>query len=379
MILVFLPRNFLPMAGIYVHIPFCRSRCVYCAFCSTVNLSLRERYTEAVVREYAMRSGYLSGETVETVYIGGGTPSLLSPRDMEKLFAALPPRASLIETTMECNPDDVTPGFVSLIRSLGVNRVSMGVQTLTDDRLRVLHRRHTAAGAYAAVECLRHGGIGNISIDLMFGFPGHTVRECLGDVNRAAGLGVEHISAYGLSYEKGTPLYGMLQRGIVKETGEEASRAMYYALVDRLAALGYMQYEISNFCRQGSRSLHNSNYWRGVPYLGLGASAHSFDRASRQWNTSDVELYINSVKSGCLPFEREQLTPDTAYNDMIVTALRTAEGISLEDPFHNKSFLLESAQPLIARGLLSADNRRLRLTRKGLYISDSIMAELIKC
>ncbi len=389
------------MAGIYVHIPFCASRCIYCGFYSSTLLSLRERYIKAVGEEYSMRREYLRDETVKTLYAGGGTPSVLEAKELDSLFTTLlRDNSDVEEITMECNPDDVTEDFARHISRLGVNRVSMGVQTFSDLRLRFLRRRHTSEDVCRAVDALRKAGIGNISIDLIFGFPGQTLREWHSDIYKATALNTEHISAYSLAYEPGTPLFAMLKRGDIKETDEETSREMYYSLIDKLADKGYEQYEISNFCRKGYRSKHNGNYWKDVPYLGLGAAAHSYDRNSRQWNINDVEQYINAIersyssgsniyapvplneisRNGCcaLPFERECLSPDEHYNDMITTALRTVEGIDLSVPFHNKDYLLRTIQPFLRQGLLTVDRRHLRLTRPALFISDFILAELMK-
>ncbi len=365
------------MAGIYVHIPFCVSRCVYCAFCSTTRLSLRERYVAALARELELRGGYLHGEKIETIYVGGGTPSVLGVGLLRRLLDMLP-TAEAQEITVECNPDDVSSELVARLRDSGVNRVSLGVQTYDDARLRFLRRRHTAAQARDAVALLRSGGIDNISIDLMFGFPEQSLDAWHADLREALSLAVEHLSAYCLTYEEGTPLFDMLERGAVAEADEETCRAMYYSLVDTLSAAGYEHYEISNFCRPGYRSLHNSNYWRDVAYLGLGAAAHSFDHASRQWNIEDVEGYICAIERGVLPFERELLTADEHYNDLVTTALRTKEGLDLDSLAMYSDYLLSSAQPFIVRGLLATDGHRLWLTREALFISDSILAELMK-
>lgn len=366
------------MAGIYVHIPFCRRRCIYCAFCSSTLLPLRERYVSAVISELSLRRDYLDGERIETVYLGGGTPSLLPEESLRRLLEALTSFTDNSgEVTMECNPDDITPRLVETMKEAGVNRVSMGVQTFDDRLLRFLRRRHNARQAIDAVATLRRGGISNISIDLMFGLPGQRMEDWLADIDTAISLNVEHISAYSLTYEEGTPLSEMLERGEVQETDEEESRTMYYSLLDRLAVTGYEHYEISNFCLPGRQSKHNSSYWKDTAYLGLGAGAHSYDRRSRQWNTEDVELYINSVESGKLLFQREEIDSITHYNDIIVTALRTADGIALDSIPQYSAVLQEVAKPFIASGLLTSDGSHLRLTRDGLFVSDSIMRELL--
>lgn len=368
------------MAGIYIHIPFCKTRCIYCGFYSTTYNDIQSRYVDAVLKELELRSDYIN-EPIETIYLGGGTPSQLHFDLIEQLISNLTSRADVArhckEITIECNPDDVNDELAALFRRLGVNRISMGVQTFSDERLRFIRRRHTAEQAHKAVDTLRKAGIKNISIDLMFGFPDETMDEWIGDIDTAISLGVEHISAYSLMYEEGTPLFSMLERGEIKEIDEELSRRMYYALIDRLTASGYFQYEISNFAREDFRSRHNSSYWRAVPYIGLGAGAHSYDGHSRQWNIDNIYTYIYKVENGTIPYEREELDAVTRYNDMITTALRTREGIEIkEGGFYD--YMMSSAKKLVSEGLLAVDNGHLHLTRKGLYVSDDIMAELIK-
>ncbi len=366
------------MAGLYAHIPFCTSRCIYCAFCSSTKLALRSRYVDALLKEFALRKNYLGGEKIETIYFGGGTPSVLNTSDLARLLDAFSKDADAAEITVECNPDDISRDFAKELAAMGVNRVSMGVQTFAPERLRFLRRRHTAEQAIAAVGFLREAGIKNISLDLMFGFPNQTVGEWLEDVKKALDLMPEHISAYCLSVEPGTPLNTMLVQGELNEADDESCREMYYLLSDIVATKTFEHYEISNFARPGFRAKHNSGYWHGARYIGLGASAHSYDGRSRQWNTSDIEAYISSIERGQLPFEREELSADERYNDLITTALRTSDGISFDQDFYGKDYLVAQARPLIARGLLEIAGGRLRLTREALFTSDSVLAELIK-
>ncbi len=370
------------MAGIYIHIPFCKTRCIYCGFYSTTLHELQDKYVDAVIKEFRLRRDYLT-EPVETMYLGGGTPSQLSIENLRKLISVISGKTNddsipynIKEITVECNPDDVSVELAKELSALGVNRVSMGVQSFSDQRLHFLHRRHSAEQARNAVKILRNSGINNISIDLMFGFPGETLEDWDFDINEAISLGVEHISAYSLMYEEKTPLFNMLQKGQIKEIDEELSRQMYYHLIDRLTDAGYEHYEISNFAKQGYRSRHNSSYWNETPYLGLGAGAHSYNRTSRQWNISDVKSYINNLENGIVPFENEQLDDITVYNDRVTTSLRTKEGIEIRDD-RFKDHLLRNARPLIERGLLAENNNHLHLTRSGLYVSDDVMAELI--
>ena len=372
------------MPGIYIHIPFCRSRCIYCGFYSTTLLGLRQQYIKALCKEMQLRKDYIHG-TFNTVYIGGGTPSILDADELETLYQYIYkvfPVSPNAEVTMECNPDDVTPDFAETVSRLPVNRISMGAQTFSNKRLSLLRRRHDTDDVSRAVNLLRETGIKNISIDLMFGFPGETLAEWASDIEEAVALGVEHISAYSLMYEEGTPLTALLEQGVVEDVGDEMYRTMYDTLVARLGKAGYEHYEISNFARNGFRSQHNSSYWRQVPYIGLGAAAHSFDLKSRQWNISDVRKYISAITDGVIPFERETLNTDTTFNDIITTSLRTCEGIDLEYVENAlgkeyKNTLLENAAQHVRNGLLASDGKYLRLTRDGIFISDMIMSDLM--
>ncbi|MBR1547761.1 MAG: radical SAM family heme chaperone HemW [Prevotella sp.] len=369
------------MAGIYVHIPFCKSRCIYCGFYSTTVTDQRQRYVDALCREWEIRQAELASDAaIETLYLGGGTPSQLTTPQLEQLMKTVP-RASQ-ETTIECNPDDVTSSFASFLPRLGIDRVSMGAQTFDDERLSFLHRRHTAIQVSQAVEHLRQAGIGNISIDLMYGFPGETLSDWQRDIDQALALNVEHISAYCLMVEEGTPLYERLQRKEQSETtrmpDEEQERRMYETLIDRLTEAGYEHYEISNFARPGYRSRHNGSYWNDVPYIGLGAAAHSYDRQRRQWNVSDIRRYMEAIEQGVIPCESELLDDDTRYNDRITTAMRTSDGLDLATlSQRHRSYCLKEAQPYIDDGLLRMEGSHLIITRRGLFVSDMVMSSLM--
>lgn len=373
------------MAGIYIHIPFCKSRCIYCGFYSTTQLDLRKKYINAVCREMILRKSYIE-ETFSTIYLGGGTPSLLDENDLDNLFHNINNVYHLdrdAEITMECNPDDITPEFAGMLSRMPVNRISMGAQTFADSRLHLLGRRHSADEVRHAVKLLREAGIGNINIDLMFGFPGETLSQWQEDIYAALALKVEHISAYCLMYEENTPLLHMLDTGKVNEIDEELSLKMFKELVYRLSADGYEHYEISNFARPGFRSRHNSSYWHQVPYIGLGAAAHSFDLKSRQWNVANLKQYIESINNNNnVPMEREELDDNTIFNDIITTALRTSDGIDLNTMESRlgqqyKNTLIASACKHINNGLLEIQHNRLKLTSEGIFISDMIMSDLM--
>lgn len=370
------------MSGIYVHIPFCKSRCIYCGFYSTIHRELSQRYVDALCKELVLRKNYLRYRP-STIYIGGGTPSQLPIPLLKQIFNTIGSCRNGTEITMECNPEDVTPKYAEGIKSLRVNRVSMGAQTFDDSRLKFLKRRHKAKQVADAVYNLRQAGIRNISIDLMYGFPGETMDQWRYDIDQAISLNVEHLSAYSLMYEEGTTLNRMLQLGKFSETDEETSRMMYYELIDKLAAAGYEHYEISNFARKGYRSRHNSSYWQTVPYLGVGAAAHSFNIESRQWNVADINKYMASIERGEIPAERETLYTYTRYNDTVMLQLRTCEGIDIDaitTTFGStlQTFCLNQAQRYITDGLLEQVDSHLRLTRKGLFVSDMVMSDLMK-
>lgn len=378
------------MAGLYVHIPFCATRCSYCGFYSTTKLDLQDRYVDSLCREIALRKEYLSSYStdskaantiIRTIYIGGGTPSQLSRYSLEKLFHAIDTylECSPEEVTMEVNPDDVTNDLAETISALHINRVSMGAQTFDDNRLKFLNRRHKSFQVERAIDILHEHGVGNISIDLMFGFPGQTCDSWKEDVRRAISLDIQHISAYSLMYEEGTRLYRMLKENMIKEIDEEVSLNMYNELINILCVAGYEHYEISNFAKKGYRALHNSSYWHDIPYLGIGAAAHSYNIKSRQWNVSDINKYIESISHDTVPFTFESIDADTHYNDIVTTELRTSEGIDLSrlaDKY--VQYIVKQAARHVADKTVDINDGHLKLTREGLYISDMIMSDLMK-
>ena len=326
---------------------------------------------------------------IDTIYLGGGTPSQLTIPQLRQIFDTLYIYNKVVadaEITIEVNPDDITEAFAEGLCTLPVNRVSMGAQTFDNERLAFLHRRHTAAQVAKAVEKLRSEGIRNISVDLMYGFPGETLSDWEHDIDTAIALNVEHLSAYCLSIEEGTPLYRMMQAHIGDGQNwncpqcvhEETERAMYYTLINRLEAAGFEHYEISNFAQKGFRSRHNSSYWTGIPYLGLGAAAHSFDGNTRSWNVADIHQYIEGIEQGKRLFDAEVIEGDTRYNDLLTTALRTRDGLDLSIlTERHRIYCLRSAQRFIDNNLLTNTNEHLTLTRRGLFVSDMIISGLM--
>lgn len=373
------------MAGIYIHIPFCKTRCIYCDFYSTTRSELKERYVRALCRELQMRREYLRGEAVETVYFGGGTPSQLAEEDFRQIFQALQEVYGLEhcrEITLEANPDDLTEAYTVMLRRLPFNRISMGIQTFDDAMLKLLNRRHNAVQAIEAVDRCRRAGFDNISIDLIYGLPDETDERWRRDLQQVVALGVEHISAYHLTYEEGTRLYQLLQAHSICEVDEDSSLRFFSTLIDTLTAAGYEHYEISNFCRPRRHSRHNTSYWQGIPYLGCGPSAHSFDRRTREWNVASLEKYMCAIEAGGREYETECLDDVTRYNEYVMTALRTKRGIAAEDlkrTFGTElwQYCRDMARPYIDSGKLRVEDNRLCLTREGIFVSDGIISSLM--
>ena len=370
--------------GIYIHVPFCEKRCIYCSFYSTVH-GKRERdaFVHTLCQELAFR---YDGSPVSTLYFGGGTPSQLDDEEMEIIFSTLQHHCSFLpdaEITFEANPDDITPQKVRHLLQLGVNRISLGVQSFDEQRLLFLKRRHTAQQALEAIAILQDAGIKNISIDLIFGLPGQQLSDWEWELEQAFQLPIAHLSAYSLMYEEGTPLYYARQRGIVQECDDETSLAMFQSLTQHAKAAGFEQYEISNYARPGYRSRHNSSYWQGIPYLGLGPGAHSYDgHRQRRVNEYSLRRYMEAGRTSSfadVPHNIETLTDNECYDELICTRLRTVDGLSLKEvPESHRTTLLCLAQPHIDGGRLELDVQdRLRLTASGIFVSDDVMSDLM--
>jgi oxygen-independent coproporphyrinogen-3 oxidase len=366
------------VAGIYIHIPFCRKRCIYCDFFSSTDTKEKEEYVNELCRELRERKDYLHGQTVETVYFGGGTPSQLTAENFDKIFDAMEIDFNQsIEVTLEVNPDDITLPYIDSIRPLPFNRISMGIQSFNDKELSFLNRRHDSETAIRAFKLLQKNDFENISIDLIYGIPGQTPAIWKENIRKAIALNVPHISAYHLTYEEGTPLFTLLEQKRTTPVDEILSLHLFDILIDTLTGAGFEQYEISNFAKPGFRSKHNSSYWNGTHYLGIGASAHSYNGVSRQWNPR-----IGGANYRANGFEMEIIDEKTAYNDFVLTHLRTMEGINLhelESLFgeNTKTHCLKQSQKYIENRMLEQVNNHLRLTRKGIFISDSIISDIM--
>ena len=372
------------MAGLYIHIPFCAKRCLYCDFFSNTDMKFKEPYIDAAIREMELRQEYIGGEPLDTIYFGGGTPSQLQQADFERIFEAadrLFGTSSCTEITLEANPDDMTPEYVASLRNLPFNRISMGVQSFKEKDLRFLNRRHDREQALRAVGLCKENGIQNISIDLIYGLPGQTLEEWQENLDDAIRLEIPHISAYHLIYEEGTALYKLMEAGKVTPIEEDLSVTLFSTLINRLTEAGYLHYEISNFGRPGYFSRHNSSYWTGTKYIGIGPSAHSYDGESRQWNISSLR-YLQGIKAGIPDIEIEELDINTKYNDFIITGLRTMWGIRTADirerfGEEKQTYLEQQAATYLRQGLLIRENDTLTLSKKGIFISDGIMSDLL--
>ena len=391
------------MAGIYLHVPFCDSRCIYCGFCSTVSRGLRQKYIPALKREISGRRDffsplYESDRIIKTLYIGGGTPSVLPPQTLKEAVSAIrnafvfPENAFKTENpdefefTVEVNPDDITEEFALSLRGMGVNRVSMGVQSFKDSHLRWMRRRHDSETAVKAYEILRKAGFINISLDLIFGFPLMTINDWEDNLSRIIELAPEHISAYQMGVDPETPLERMEKAGEFSLPSQEESELMYTTLQKRMKEGGYIQYEVSNFCkRPETRSRHNSAYWKRVPYLGLGPGAHSFIGMAREWNTADVASWCEESTLNLR--EGENLSPQDIFNEILMLGLRTADGVCLSDLRKSSpkspafiAEMLPNLHSLERRGLLTLDrNGTIKIPSEKFFISDGIIRELFVC
>jgi len=372
--------------NLYLHIPFCASRCSYCDFYTQTSSRLRVDFVTALLAELALRRGELpEGEEVQHIYLGGGTPSQLTNEELGRIFEQIDrlyPRSPSGEVTIECNPDDVTALYAEGLAALPINRVSMGVQSFHADDLTFLNRRHSAEQVFAAVKALRRHGIDNLSLDLIYGLPGQTEERWLTNIRTFLSLGVPHLSAYHLIYEEGTALTRLVERGKVQPVTEEASLRFFEMLISELKVAGYEHYEISNFALPDRYARHNTGYWQGVPYLGLGPSAHSFDGArTRSHNIASLTHYTRALLEGRRDYETEYLSDEELQHEYILTRLRTQWGIPLGDYAARfgeraKRELLQAASEYLRRGQLTHSDDTLRLTPEGIFVSDGIIADL---
>jgi oxygen-independent coproporphyrinogen-3 oxidase len=371
------------MAGIYLHIPFCRQACHYCNFHFSTSLKLKNEFVEALLKEIHLQSTYLPSEPVNTIYFGGGTPSLLSIDELTSILQILRQTftvAANAEITLEANPDDIVEEKLKDWKQVGINRLSIGVQSFFEEDLRWMNRAHSAKQAISNLQLARKY-FDNITIDLIYGTPTLPDDKWQHNVQQAIDLGITHLSCYALTVEPRTALADMIAKHKTIDVNTEDQARQFLLLMDWMQAAGYEHYEISNFALPGMRSRHNSSYWQGASYLGLGPSAHSFNGKSRQWNIANNALYIKSLQEDKVPFEIEELTSTQRLNEYIMTSLRTMEGLHVEYVTNNfgekaASKLQQEAKQFIETGKMQLNNGYLQLTKEGRLFADGIAAEL---
>lgn len=373
------------MAGIYFHIPFCKTRCSYCDFYSTTDKNKVPELIKAEIKEIELRSNYLSNETIETIYFGGGTPSLISQGNIEKLINTIYKNFKVEanpEITIEVNPDDINSTKIKSYANIGVNRISVGLQSFNNDILSFINRRHDVAKSINAIEIIKNAGFKNISVDLIYGIPNLSIKDWENTIDKTLGLNIQHISAYHLSYEKGTKIHAQLLKKEINQISDVESFAQYKLLCRKLKKHNFEHYEISNFSLKNLESKHNSAYWQNKKYLGIGPSAHSFDGNSRQWNIKSLNKYIESINSEKKYFSQEFLTENQKYNEFILTHLRTNKGLTINylKLCFNKNIqnhFLSSVNKYLDNGKIKINNKgNYLITEKDWFISDGIISDL---
>jgi oxygen-independent coproporphyrinogen III oxidase len=374
------------LAGIYVHIPFCRQACYYCNFHFSTSLQYKNEFLTALLKEAKIQAAnnYLQGQTIETIYLGGGTPSLLSLSEINSLISTLHQLflvSSVAEITLEANPDDVNEAQLAGWKQAGINRLSIGIQSLFDEDLQWMNRVHNARQAKEVIQKSRAAGFDNFTVDLIYGTPGLTDENWNENLDWVIAEQIHHLSCYALTVEPKTALDHLIQKNEKADVDAEQQRRQFIQLMNKMNTAGFEHYEISNFAKPGHRSKHNSSYWHGSHYLGLGPSAHSFNGASRQWNIANNMQYIHSLEKGTLLFEREELTPTQQLNEYIMTSLRLLEGCSLqlvEEQFGTSisTQLQSNAKVFEQNGWLLFKNQHLVLSQEGKLFADKIAGEL---
>ncbi len=372
------------MAGIYIHIPFCKSKCAYCNFFSLASESKINDYVEALKKEIVLRKNYLGGETVKTIYFGGGTPSLLSVKNIEEILELLNKNYEIVsspEITLEINPDTIDREKMSSLKKIGVNRKSVGIQSFDDEDLRYLGRRHDSRHAMQVLEDLKQTDFEKITLDLIYGMPTLTEEKWNKNLDIFFSTGITHLSAYALTVEPKTILGQRIEKGELQSVSEEETIRHYNILVERTKGNGFEHYEISNFAKEGFRSQHNSIYWRDEKYLGLGPSAHSYDGKSRQWNISNLTKYIQLVGDAELFYEKEILSTEDKFNEYVMTSLRTSWGCDIEkiERDYGKSYahhFLKNIKKYLENGEMLKENNTYSLSEEGKLFADGIAADL---
>jgi oxygen-independent coproporphyrinogen-3 oxidase len=371
------------MSGIYIHIPFCKQACHYCDFHFSTNFKKKDEMVLALAKEIEMRKSEFQDEIVETIYFGGGTPSILQIADLRFLIDSVYKNYKVVSTpeiTVEANPDDLKENRIVELSKNKVNRLSIGIQSFFEDDLQLMNRAHNVEEAKKCLEIATHY-FDNISIDLIYGVPEMSNEKWLQNIETALSFGVPHISSYALTVEPKTALHSFIQKGIIPSPDDEVAQEHFQILVDKLSENGFIHYELSNFGKENYFSKNNSSYWLGKKYIGIGPSAHSYDGKNRGWNVSNNSLYIKSIQENKLPIEIETLTKTDRYNEYIMTGLRTIWGVSLariEQEFGKNylDYLNQQAAKFIEDHLLFVDDNILRTTKKGKFLSDGIASDL---
>lgn len=371
------------MAGIYIHIPFCKQACHYCDFHFSTSLKKKEEMLAAIQKELFLRKDELAGEHIETIYFGGGTPSILAVDEINRLIDTVYQQYTVVEQpeiTLEANPDDLDVATIQRLAQSKVNRLSIGIQSFGEEDLKMMNRAHNAQ---EAISCLQEvvKYFDNISIDLIYGIPNLSNERWIENIQRILDLGIPHISCYALTVEERTALNKLIQKGVIPSPKEEVAHAHFMLLIEKLRANGYVHYELSNFAKPGYYSKNNSAYWLGKKYVGIGPSAHSFDGRYRSWNISNNPLYIKAIEAGELPSEIEELSVFDRYNEYVMTGLRTIWGVDLTRvsnefgaTFHD--YLVRESASFIADGLMQQQANILTITDKGKFLSDGIASDL---
>ena len=373
------------MAGIYVHIPFCKQACHYCDFYFTTRPATQNELVECLLKELALQKDYLDGEIINTIYFGGGTPSLLSKGSIRKILDEINHHFCFsphCEVTLEANPDDLTKGKTQELKDSGVNRLSIGVQSFFDEDLRWMNRAHDSREALQSIKLAQDIGFTNLSIDLIYGLPELSIYRWEETLNQTFQLNLQHLSCYCLTIEESTALYHFIKEGKIRNPDENESALQFELLIDKTEKAGWRQYEISNFCVEDYYSKHNTSYWRGEKYLGIGPSAHSFDGKTRQWNVSNIQQYLKTLSKGVIPFEKEILSEVQRLNEYIMTSLRTMWGCNLNkiqndfgESFANT--LKEKIRPFVQKNLLTLSGPLILLSRQGKLLADHITLDLM--
>ncbi|WP_299617490.1 radical SAM family heme chaperone HemW [uncultured Tenacibaculum sp.] len=373
------------MAGIYLHIPFCKQACYYCDFHFSTSLKRKEEMIDAIISELTMRKSEFNNEEVKTIYFGGGTPSVLSQKEIDRIITAVYENYKVVENpeiTLEANPDDLSAERIENLASSTVNRLSIGIQSFFEKDLKLMNRAHNAEEAKESLSlAIRH--FDNISIDLIYGIPNTTNEEWRENIQTALSFGVPHISSYALTVEPKTALESFIEKGIIDNVDDELAQEQFLILVDELNKAGFQHYELSNFGKEDFFSQNNSAYWQGKKYLGIGPSAHSFNGKQRGWNVANNALYIKKINAGELPLEIENLSVTDLYNEYVMTGLRTIWGVSfqkIKEDFGVKylAYLKMQAEKFILEDLLYIENETLKTTRKGKFLTDGIASDLFK-